>query len=380
MNKNAKIWIGIVMIAIVAVGWRWYATHPVHTGAFTIGVAVAKTGDAAEWGQGEFNVFKMYTDDINAAGGLNGRPIALDVEDTKSTGEGTVTAVTKLISIDHVPVILGPTWADSFQGANPIAEQAKTVLLSPSDALETVQNKEKFTYLFSTWWPEASQIQTLLGYMTSNGITKIAIMNDHDSFDTQFTDELAASAETKGVTVADREQFSIDTSDFRTQIVKIKQLHPDAIFIEINNVAGLGPFMKQVRQLGFIGKVFSTADAQNEDAVKKFGSDMDGLTYAFVKTPSGDIYNNFVKKYQSKYNVLPSTPSILPAYNAIAALVAALQGGAQTGTEIRDALNNIRVPGIGVSEISFSSLGQINNAEFEMRTIHNSQFVTIPNQ
>jgi branched-chain amino acid transport system substrate-binding protein len=380
MRKNQKIWIAVIVVLTIAfVGWQWYSMRQKNAGAIAIGVAVGETGDASEWGQGEFRTIKMYVDDVNAAGGIGGRPIVLDVEDTKTTGEGTVTAVTKLINIDQVPAILGPTWADSYQGANPIAEKAKTVLLTPSAAIETVQDKSKFTYLFSTWWPQAPEIEVLLDYMAAHQMKNLAIINDHDPFDTEFTDTFANAVSGKGLVVVDREQIPVDQNDFRTEILKVKQFHPDALFIQINNVAELGPFMRQVRSLGLGATVFSTTDAQNEDAVKKFGPDMEGLTYAFIKTPGGDLYDNFIKEYQAKYDALPSTPSILPAYNAITALVAVLKGGARTGTEIRDALYKVHTPGLGVSEISFNSLGEINNAEFEMRMIHNSQFVTIPN-
>ena len=108
MTKNQKILIAIVVVLAVAlVGWRWHVLRQKNANAITVGVAVGETGDGSEWGQGEFNVYQMYADDINAAGGINGHPIVLDVQDTKSTGEGTVTAVTQLISIDHAPVDIG---------------------------------------------------------------------------------------------------------------------------------------------------------------------------------------------------------------------------------------------------------------------------------
>jgi len=380
MSKSKKIWIAVIIIFLVAlIGWRWQVLRQKNTNAITVGVAVGETGDGSEWGQGEFNVYQMYADDINAAGGIDGHPIVLDVQDTKSTGEGTVTAVTKLISIDHVPVVLGPTWADSYQGANPIAEQAKTVLLTPSTALETIDHKENFTYLFSTYWPQLPEIQTLDGFMVSHQMKTLAVINDHDPFDTKFADELAADAATKGVSVVDREQVSIDTNDFRTEILKIKQMHPDAVFIEISNIAGLGPFMGQVKQLGLSAKIFSTADAQNADVVSKFGADMEGLAYSFPQEPTGTAYANFVQEYKTKYGTLPSAPSVMTAYNAIAALVAVLREGARTGTEIRDALYKVTVPGLGAANISFNNLGAITQANFDMKMIHNGQFVIITN-
>ena len=378
MKKSQKVWIavgGIVVIGLIV--WRAYELKRGNTNGFTIGVAVAETGDAAEWGQGEYQVTKMLVDDFNARGGLDGVPINLDVEDTKTTGDGTVSAVTKLISIDQVPVILGPTWVDSYQGANPIAEQAKVVMLTPSAALEAVQNKASFTYLFSTFWPQIPEINAMDSYMVAHGIKTLAIVNDNDPFDTEFSDNLSAEAAKAGIAVVDREQFAVDANDFRTQILKMKQLKPDAIFVEINNVAGLGPFAKQVRTLGLTSSLFTTPDAQNQDAVGKFGSFMEGMTYPFPKTPSSTAYADFVREYQEKYKVLPSSPSAITTYNAVQALLEVLKEGARTGTEIRDALYKVKVLGFGTSEVSFNNLGEINVADFDMKMIHDSKFIII---
>ncbi len=381
MTKNQKIWSAVIVILVIAmIGWRWYSLRGENKGVFTIGVAVAETGDAAEWGTGEYQVTKMLVDDFNAAGGLNGQPIGLDVEDTKSTGDGTVNAVIKLINIDHVPVIVGPTWVDSYQGPLPIAENAKVTMLTPSAAVESIPDKGKWTYLFTTFWPQAPQIETTDNFMVSQGIKTLAIINDHDPFDTQLADSLEKEAQTKGITIIDREQLPIDQNDFRTEILKIKQFHPDALFIEINNVAGLGPFMKQVKELGLTARIFTSPDAQNQDAVSKFGTFMEGMTYPFLVSPTGTSYENFVNEYQTKYGTLPSGPSVIPAYNAITALIAVLKGGARTGTEVRDALRNVNVPGLGVSSVSFNESGQIKEADFQMKMIHNGQFVVIPNQ
>ena len=377
MGKHTKtiVWI-VVVIVVVFFGWRVYKNQQ-QSETFKVGAALALTGDASEWGQGELQVTQMMIDDFNAKGGLNGIPIQLAIQDTKSTGEGTVDAVNELINIEQVPVILGPTWVDSFQGPNPIAEQAHVVMLTPSAALEVVDHKEQFTYLFSTFWPQAPEIQALDGFMVARKMKSLAIINDHDPFDTKLADELAADAQAKGIAMVDREQLPIDSNDFRTQIVKIKQLHPDAVFIEINNVSTLGPFMKQAKELGLSATIFSSPDAQNQDAVSKFGKYMEGLTYPFLKTPTGTLYADFVKKYQGKYNALPSTPSAVTTYNAVVALLSVLKSGARTGTEIRDALYKVDVHGIGVSDISFNSMGEIKDADFEMRMIHNGQFTTI---
>ena len=380
MTKASKTWVAIIAIAIVIfVAW-WNYKNRNQNQTFKVGAALALTGDAGEWGQGEQNVMKMMIDDFNANGGLDGKPIQLVIQDTRSTGEGTVNAVTKLINIDQVPVIIGPTWIDSYQGSAPIAEQAKVVELTPSAAMEAFENKQSLTYLFSTFWPQVPEANTVADYMASHGVKKLAIIDNLDPFNLKFIEELTNAVQSKGIVIVDKEQTPTTQNDYRTEILKIKQLKPDAVFIEINNVANLGPFSKEARELGLTAKIFSTADAQNEDAVSKFGTYMEGMTYPFPKEPSGTLYADFVKEYQAKYNgELPSTPSAITTYNAIKALLQVLQGGARTGTEIRDALYKVNVQGFGTSGVSFNNLGEITTADFDMKMIHNNQFVTIPN-
>ncbi len=381
MNNGKKTWIAVtVVVAVVAVvAWRSHDMQKASSGDIKIGVAVAETGDAAEWGEGEYRIAQMYVDDVNAKGGINGQQIKLITEDTKATGVGTVDATQKLIAVDGVQAIIGPTWVDSYQGALPIAEQAKVVLLTPSAALESISDAGKFSYLFSTFWPQAPEIAKLEDFMVAHNMKSIAIINDHDPFDTELADALTTSLQAKGISLVDREQLPVDTNDFKTTILKIKQTHPDGLFIQINNVAGLGPFMQQVRQLGLSARIFASPDAQNQDAVTKFASAMEGLTYPFLTAPSGTLYEDFVKEYRAKYNTDPSTPSAIPAYNAVAALVAVLKGGARTGTEIRDALHKVSVPGIGLADVSFNAAGGLSTAGFDMKMIHDGKFVVIEN-
>ncbi len=373
MNKKNLV-IAIIIIVILLGVVIYGQINKKENSDFKIGIAAALTGDANEWGQGELNVFKMLVDDLNNKGGIAGRNIEFVVEDTKSTNVGTVDAVMKLTAIDKVPVILGPTWGDSFQGGYPIAEQNKTALITPSAAFETVENKNNFTYSFSTWWPQLPEIDALQKFMNKNNFNDIVVINDHDAFNTKAADIFEENAKQNNIKILDRVQIPIGEKDFRTIFVKIKKLQPRAIFVEMQDVSQIGPFMKQAKELGIDAKIFSTSAGQNEDAVKKFGQYMEGFTYSFVKSPSGAEYDDFIKEYESRYNQKPSGPSVLNAYNAITILIKVIENGAETGTEIRDSLYKIKTPGLGVSEISFNDNGQIGLADFEIKTVHNNKF------
>ena len=135
--KNLWLWLVVVVIAIG--GYFALSGTPAGTDAGTviIGAALGLTGDTAEWGAGELSAIKAAVANHNAAGRTQ---ISLIVEDTKSTGAGTGAAMIKLVTVDKVDAIFGPTWGDSFQGGFPIVENAKIPTVTPSRALEAVEN------------------------------------------------------------------------------------------------------------------------------------------------------------------------------------------------------------------------------------------------
>ncbi len=379
MSKQIKILCLVVALIAVGVLIRSNDSKPVtnSTEPIKIGVAASLTGFAANWGEGELKAFEIAVDDYKDK---IKQPIELVVQDTKTDGTGTVNAVKKLIDVDHVQVVLGPTWGDSFQGPMPIAEQSRVVLLSPSAAIETIQNKENFSYFFSTWWPQASEIKTLLDHMTASGVTRLAVVNDQDPFDIQFADSLVAAAEAMGKKdfIVSRITVPISTKDFRTYIAKIKAANPEGAFIQLQDTSTMGPFMKQAKELGLNIKVYGTPDAENTDNIKKFPGYFDGLYYAFPSYGQDVSYAVLLKKLTAKYGAdVSQGPSFVNAYNAATMLMEVIKGGARTGTEIRDALNKVHVAGVGSKNLSFNSSGQLENTVFIMKQIQNNQFVEI---
>src|ERR1035437_6770501 len=144
MNMNKKT-IYIIITVVVVIGVLIFISNKNSSknNSIKVGVAVDESGYAANWGESEVKAVQLaldqYKDKIN-------QPVELIIENTKGTDVGTVDAVKKLIEIDHVQAIIGPTWADSYQGGQPIAENSKVTMITPSAAIETIQNKDKFTY------------------------------------------------------------------------------------------------------------------------------------------------------------------------------------------------------------------------------------------
>src|ERR1043166_7021961 len=145
---KTKYWIVLLVAAITCITVMYKLSK--NDDAIKIGAAVGETGICADWGEGEFKAAQLAVDEANSVGGIAGKKIELIAEDTQCDAKGTINAVKKLIDVDHVESIIGPTWGDSFQGSYPLITSAHIVAVSPSISIEPLLvNNQDISYIFS---------------------------------------------------------------------------------------------------------------------------------------------------------------------------------------------------------------------------------------
>jgi ABC-type branched-subunit amino acid transport system substrate-binding protein len=99
-----------------------------------VGAVTPLTGKLAVYGQGFQQAMLLALDEVNASGGINGKPMKILFEDNTSTSKGSVSAIQKLITINKFPVIFGPAASSNFLAVCPIAQQNKTILIAAESA------------------------------------------------------------------------------------------------------------------------------------------------------------------------------------------------------------------------------------------------------
>lgn len=365
----------IVVLVILGLGSRKSAKTENSNQPVKIGVAVGLTGYAANWGEGEVKAIQLaldeYKDKID-------KPIELIFEDTKSDGLGTVNAIKKLIEVDRVSSIIGPTWGDSFQGGYPIAQAAGVSVISPSAAFETVENKNQFPYIFSTWWPQHQEAKALIKDMLNKGITKIVIVHDEDAFNTKFGDIFAEELSKEGKKIISRVVVPIGTTDFRTHITKLKTSNPEAILVLPQDTASVGTFMKQLREQKVVSRVYSTTSAQNEENLEKFPGLFEELLYSFPNYSHDKKYIELKQRLIKRYGENTAEgPAFVNAYNAASMLFTVLSEGSYSREDIRNGLPQVKISGIGTDNLFFDQNGQIGNINFMIKTVSNNKFIEI---
>ena len=341
--------IAMALGAASAVGAQ--SKDPVRIGAIEI-----LTGPNSRYGIAIQRGFDLAVEDVNKAGLLGGRPIAVTYEDSAGNKEQALNAARKLIGRDKVPLILGPTLSNEMFAAGPIANERKVPIVGTSTTAAGITAMGP--YVFRTSLPEADVIPvTIKRAQEKFGIKKVAVMYGNDDAFTKsgydvFKDALAKA----GIETLTTETFGGKDTDFSAQLTKIKSLNPDAIVVSALVEAAAGIEL-QARQLGIDPKVFFiggngfNSPKLGDIAGKSADGTLVGSPWFVGKKDA--VNQAFVSAFKAKYGEEPDQFAA-QAYDTLHIVAKAIDAaGAPDSEKIRDALGRTTHSGV-MGPFSFS--------------------------
>ena len=303
-----------------------------------IGVIAPLTGDLAQYGTPAKDGFQLKVDEINAAGGINGKKIELVIEDNKGDVNESVSIFKKLKGQDKVDMIVGPIISSTSNAVAPLAQQGKVVMITPTGTNIDITKGRDF--VFRTTFTDPYQGTAAAKYAAKNGIKKVAILTNTASdysvgLAAAFKDEAAKS----GIEVVE-EKYTKDDKDFKAILTNIKNKAPEAIFIpDYYNTIGL--IATQAKEIG-IKALYLGGDGW--DGVQKHFSDVtEGAVFAsqFAADDTSELVQKFISAYKAKTN---SDANVFAAlgYDTGSIVEAALKNAKDmTPESIRDAVKAV---------------------------------------
>ena len=212
---------------------------------YPIGAVFSVTGGASFLGEPERNTAKMIEEWVNAAGGIQGHPLKVFVEDTKSDEGQAVLAVRKLLEKDKVIAIIGPSTTGESMAVVPIMEKSGTPLIScaaalsivtPKDELDRILTAKTFEmpkkqnkWIFKTPQTDTLAVEAIYDHMKKKGISRIAIITVTVGFGDFGRKELKRLAPAYGISIVADELYGPKDSDMTAQLTKIKGTDAQAV-------------------------------------------------------------------------------------------------------------------------------------------------------
>ncbi|MBM3227494.1 ABC transporter substrate-binding protein [Candidatus Peribacteria bacterium] len=337
-------------------------------GPIKLGYIGPLTGDAASYGIDTLNGTKMKVDEINAAGGINGRQIQLIAEDGKCAGADAATAVQKLVNIDKVIAIVGGQCSGETLAAAPVAEAAKVILLSPLSSSPDVTNAG--AYVYRDYPSDALKTKAMAAYFQEKGLTKVAVITEN----TDFAQGFRASLKKDFGDFAFDEVVEPGTKDFRSLMTRLKNVDFDVFLANGQSPATIAPMVVQLREQGMKQLAITHDAGQSADTLSIGGKSVEGLEA--INVPALGKDTAFGSKFIAQYGEPQGAAAFgAHAYDAVGVLAEAIGAVGANGEAIKGYLDQLEeYPGV-VGTFHFDENGDVVGMSYALIVVQNGAWV-----
>jgi len=349
MNHRNKWKRALTVTAYIALSTAWSTAHaqakePVRVGLLlSFSGAIAETGFMARLGA------NIAAREINAAGGLLGRPIQLVEADDQSNPTNTVTEARRLVQREKVDVVIGPIASQLVLAALPITTEAKLPHFSVAGALAV--NPQVGPYHFSILPNALTQGDGMVEYVRDTlKVKSVAMLTDQGSQGKSAAQVIKAGLAAARINVTGAEEYDAgSTSDMTPQLLNLRRTNPELLVLFAQAAPDTGNIMKNLAELGWNIKVvgnFSTVQAPA--SVLKIagpnvydnlvGSSYKAFVYCSGDRVGGSDYAKLIEKIRAAgvERGVPISPGVVAyIYDAMYVLKAGVEGtGSLEGPKI----------------------------------------------
>jgi branched-chain amino acid transport system substrate-binding protein len=316
MKKAVSVILLVAMTMVLFVGCG-SSTSSANANEIKIGINYELSGGVATYGQSSVEGIEMAIDEINAAGGINGKKIVAVKYDNKSEPAEATTLASKLMTQDKVVAVLGPATSGSFKAEIPVATKNKIPVISGSATADdvTVDASGVKEYAFRICFNDSYQGTAMANYAFNNLSKKkaVIIMDSSSDYGKGLAENFEKTFKAAGGTIIAKESYVQKDTDFNAILTSIKGKDFDVIFIPgYYQEAGL--IIKQARALGIAAPILG-ADGFDSPTLKDLAGAgaLNNVYFSnhYSSLDKDPLVVKFIKNFKAKYNKEPD------AFNAL---------------------------------------------------------------
>ena len=353
------------------------ACTPKAADTIKIGVNLELTGDVSIYGIPEKVAFLMAVEEINKAGGIDGKEVELVIYDNAYDATKAVANAQKLVE-DGVVAMLGSATSGMTLAIAPIAKDNGILTLTPSGTNSKVTVEADLTtvnpWVFRSCFIDPFQGKVLANFATENlGAASVAIMvNGGSEYSKELGAIFAAQVVANGGTVVETVTYADADTDYSAGLTSLASKEFDVLFVA-DYAKNAGLIIGQARATaGLETTPIIGPDGFEDPALNTLAGGADKVNNVYFSTHFSTLSDNakvqtfinahkaFVEKVnaadKTNYEKVPSALSAL-AYDAAYMLFAAIDAADSTDpSDIRDAMENLSAFSGVTGNISFDSL------------------------
>ena len=359
LGRSAVVALLVCLLA-VACSSQDETPTPVPDTPFIVGVMDSITGVGETYGNVAAHAKQMAADEINAAGGVNGRKLELVIEDSKCNAQDAITAFRKLTDVDGVKIILGTSCSGAMLGVAPLAEESGVVLFSGLASNPDIADAGD--YIFRTQISDVEVGVSTGNVLWSDGIRTLATITEETDYAEGVRRTSVEQFTKLGGQVVAAERFSSDITDFRTQLTKLFEASPDALHITPQSEFAGGTIVKQARELGYDGPIYGETVSVGTTALEIAGDAATGmLAITAAPDPNNAKAQQVISDFRERYDYVTLPWHLGSAYDDVYITAECLgkTGDDQDADGFRDCLYEITWTGAIGENYSFDDKGEV---------------------
>src|SRR3984957_1606150 len=270
-----------------------------------MGVALSQTGNLADSAGPYFKGLDLWREQVNARGGLAGRPVEFVIYDDRSDPATAARLYERLITNDNVSFVISSLGSATAATGSAVAEKHKIVMINGGGAAEAIQQRG-FQYVFHTAARISSYADGVLPLIDKYHIKTVALVSRDYAAARDISKAIKDSLNGHDVKVVMDEYFPAGTADFSSQIAKGQQLQPD-LWIGLLYPSEAIETVRQFHSMNYMPKLFVANGVSQQDFIAAAGQDADYALGMSLYEPSLPSEGNkdFVKTYKEKYSADP---------------------------------------------------------------------------
>jgi branched-chain amino acid transport system substrate-binding protein len=331
-----------------------HAQEPIY-----IALSAPITGNYAEYGLNFTRAITLAIDEINGAGGIDGRPVELVIGDSKGVPKESATLAQKFVSDSRIVAQLGDFTSTCSLAAQPIYHRAGMVQLTPTSTHPDFAPGSPYSFSIAGKQTEEGPFMARFAVETL-GKTRIAFLYVNNDWGIAMRDHFIAEVNRLGAEMVAAEAYFDGTTDFTAILTKFQALKPELLYLaSMYNDGAL--ICKQRQRLGWHDVTVMGAGSLYSPKFLELGEDaVEGVFTSCVFFPEEDRpeVQTFVQGFQERYQQTPNVFAAV-AYDAMNLLAYAIEQAGTDRQAIRDALAQVQnFPGV-TGKITFSEVGDV---------------------
>jgi branched-chain amino acid transport system substrate-binding protein len=297
------------------------------------------TGSEASFGHSSDDAIQLATEELNKAGGINGKQVKIETEDDASDSSKAQQAVERLIDEKKVIAVLGEVASSSSIAGGQVCQQKGIPMITPSSTNKKVTQigNDIFRVCFIDPFQAAVVARFAHDVLKANNVA--IYTNKAQTYSVGFSTDFKTAFEKMGGKIVKEQSYGKDDKDFRGALTAIKAANPQAILVP-GYYSDAGSIAKQARELGITVPLLGGDGWDSQDLFNTGGDAVNGCYFSdhmSIDNPNPTV-QKFVSAFQAKYGHKPDALAAL-AYDAANLMFDSMRRAKSlTSSDIRDAI------------------------------------------